>query len=84
MAPITEEVFGSKNIGGNYSVTFSVFGFSGLIGPVVISSIRQSTGEYHLGFLVACVLAVVAFVLSIVMEGIIKARKKQPVAQKAA
>ena len=84
VAPITEEIFGSKNIGGNYSVTFSVFGFSGLIGPVVISSIRQSTGEYHLGFLVACVLAVVAFVLSIVMEGIIKARKKQPVAQKVA
>lgn len=62
VAPTTEELFGGRHISENYSVTYSAFGLSSLIGPVLISMIREQTGEYTMGFLLAAGMAVVGLV----------------------
>lgn len=77
VAPTTEELFGGKNISANYSVSFSVFGVSGLLGPLIISNIRQSTGTYTLSFLVGAVLSVAALLVTFLMLARAKAVRSQ-------
>lgn len=77
VAPTTEELFGGKNIGANYSVSFCAFGLSSLIGPTVIASIRQSTGAYTLGYVFAAVISVIALALTIIIALRAKALQKQ-------
>ncbi len=59
IAPATAELFGSTHISENYTVTFCSFGLSSLVGPTVISSIRQSSGSYSPAFLIAIVFSAV-------------------------
>lgn len=72
VAPSTEELFGGKHISENYSVTYSTFGISSLIGPVLISNIRQTTGDYTMGFAAAVAMACVGMALAVAVA--VKAR----------
>lgn len=76
VAPTTEELFGGEHISENYSVTYSAFGLSSLIGPVVISNIRQSTGAYTMGFAVAAIMAVVGCVVTLLILSKMRAHQK--------
>lgn len=81
VAPLTAELFGDKHVGENYSVTFSAFGLSSLVGPALISSIRDATGEYTLGFVCAAAFAAIGILLSLIL---VRAQKKCAQAQKDA
>lgn len=75
VAPTTEELFGGKHISENYSVTYSAFGLSSLIGPVLISGIRESTGTYDLGFLLAAGMAAAGLLVTLVI--VVRTRRKK-------
>lgn len=74
VAPTTEELFGGRHISENYSVTYSAFGLSSLIGPVLISMIREQTGEYTMGFILAAGMAVVGLLCAVAIRA--QMRKK--------
>lgn len=61
LAPVTGELFGNKHISENYSVAYVAYGLSALVGPMLIASIRQSTGEYTYGYMFAILFSLVAF-----------------------
>ena len=75
VAPSTEEMFGGKHIGENYSITYCTFGISSFIGPILIARIRESMGTYTPGFAVAGVLAVIGFAIAFLLAR--KVVKKQ-------
>ena len=68
VAPTTEELFGGRHISENYSVTYSAFGLSSLIGPVLISMVREQTGEYTMGFILAAGMAVVGLLCAVAIR----------------
>ncbi len=68
LAPVTGELFGNANISANYSVAYSAYGLSSLLGPLVIANIRQTTGEYTLGYVVAIVFSFVALAAALFIE----------------
>lgn len=74
VAPTTEELFGGRHISENYSVTYSAFGLSSLIGPVLISMIREQTGEYTMGFILAAGMAAVGLLCAVAIRA--QMRKK--------
>jgi MFS transporter, OFA family, oxalate/formate antiporter len=65
LAPLTGELFGTKNIGANYSVAYAAYGLSALVGPNVIAIIRQATGEYTYGYVFAVAFSVIAFFVTV-------------------
>ncbi len=77
VAPVTAELFGGEHISENYSVTYCVFGLSSMIGPVIISLIRESTGAYTLGFAAAAALAVAGVITTFLTMGMAKKVKKE-------
>lgn len=50
LAPVTAELFGTKHISENYTVTFCAFGLSSFLGPSLVANVRQSTGDYTVAF----------------------------------
>ena len=61
VGPLTAEVYGQAHFKENYSVIYMVYTIASLIGPVLISTVRDTTGElsgaYVVG-LIFCVLGV--------------------------
>lgn len=78
LAPVTGELFGNKNISANYSVSYTAYGLSALVGPMLIASIRQSTGEYTHGYLFAILFSLTAFTITMfIVKMANKIRKEQ-------
>lgn len=75
VAAVTGALFGEKNMSANYSVSFSSFGLSSLLGPVLISRIWEQTGSYRGAYLIGIVLAAIGLVVSIFL--FFFAKKKQ-------
>ncbi len=77
VAPSTEEMFGGKHIGENYSITYCTFGISSFIGPILIARIRETAGAYTPGFAIAGAMAVVGFIIALLLSvKVIKSAKK--------
>ena len=77
LAPVTAELFGSRNISENYTVTFCAFGLSSFVGPSLIANIRQSTGDYTLAFVCALAFSVVGSLLALYLWRLKIKRSKQ-------
>ncbi|MEA3423086.1 MAG: OFA family MFS transporter [Bacillota bacterium] len=55
--------YGTKNLGLNYGVLFSAWGFGGIFGPMLGGFIKDATGSYTMAFYSAAVfLAVATFI----------------------
>jgi len=55
--------YGTKNLGLNYGVLFSAWGFGGIFGPMLGGFIKDATGSYTMAFYTAAVfLAVATFI----------------------
>ena len=68
LAPVTGELFGNKHISANYSVAYTAYGLSALLGPLVIANVRQSTGEYTLGYIFAIGFSLVALAVTFIIQ----------------
>jgi len=64
IAPLTGELFGNFHVNENYSVMFCAIGCSSLVGPPLISAIRDLTGTYTIAYFCAVGFSLVALVMS--------------------
>ncbi len=46
MPAFAADLFGSKDVGSIYGLMLTAWGFAGVVGPAVIASIREHTGNY--------------------------------------
>ena len=67
MAAITADLFGSRHVGAIYGLMLTAWGFGGVLGPLVIAVVRESSGGYTsaLRTIAAIMLASVALPLAI-------------------
>ncbi|HYN50891.1 MAG TPA: OFA family MFS transporter [Thermoleophilaceae bacterium] len=67
MAAATSDLFGSRNVGPIYGLMLTAWGFGGVLGPLIIAILRESTGSYTsaLQVIAAIMLASVALPLAI-------------------
>lgn len=63
---ITADVFGPRNLGVNYGVMFTAFGFAGVVGPRLAATVKElHHGEYTYAFLIAAALSLSGIVLTL-------------------
>lgn len=55
--------YGTKNLGLNYGVLFSAWGFGGVIGPIIGGKIADATGSYQMAFMASAGMLLVAAVI---------------------
>lgn len=67
IAPLTAELFGHRHVTENYSVMFCVFGCSSLVGPPLISVIRDMTGAYTIAYICLVTFAMLGLGMSLVL-----------------
>jgi len=60
----TAESYGIKNLGVNYGLVFTAWGFGGVIGPMLAARILDSTGSYNPSYIVSAVLLIIAGALT--------------------
>lgn len=64
----TADRFGSKHSTMNYGFMWIGFAFAGIIGPMVLSSVYQMSGQYQAAFFTAAGIAVCGLILSAVYK----------------
>ncbi|MDI6816769.1 MAG: OFA family MFS transporter [Actinomycetota bacterium] len=64
----TGDYFGTKNLGVNYGLIFTAWGFGGVFGPVMAGMIRDATGSFSLAFQISAALCLVAALVSFVTK----------------
>jgi MFS transporter, OFA family, oxalate/formate antiporter len=67
MAATTADLFGSRHVGAIYGLMLTAWGFGGVLGPLIIAALRESSGGYtsSLRIMAAIMLASVALPLVI-------------------
>jgi len=56
----TAEYFGTKNLGVNYGLVFTAWGFGGVFGSMTAGTIVDSTGSYGFAYAIAAILCIAA------------------------
>jgi len=62
----TGDYFGTKNLGVNYGLVFTAWGFGGVFGPIMAGMINDATGSFQLAFQISAALCLVAALLTFV------------------
>lgn len=62
---ITAENWGSTNSATNYGWMFTAYGIAAVVGPSIGSTIREASGSYSLALIIATVMAVLGFILTL-------------------
>src|SRR5579864_8036986 len=63
MPAFAADYFGPTNVGSIYGLMLTAWGFAGVLGPMLIAGIRQSTGHYSQALYVISVIVLVSAVL---------------------
>lgn len=65
---ITADAFGPKNLGMNYGIMFTAFGFAAFVGPRLAATFKElHHGDYTYAFLIAAALSVLGIILTLVL-----------------
>jgi OFA family oxalate/formate antiporter-like MFS transporter len=64
MPAATADNYGVKNLGVNYGILFTAFGFGGVLGPILAGMIRDNMGSYSPAFNISAVLLLVGAALA--------------------
>lgn len=65
VAAALADFYGLKYYGVNYGLIYTAWGTGGIIGPMTAASIFDATQSYNTGYLVACVLLLIALGIAI-------------------
>ena len=71
------DIFGTKELGAIHGYILTAWAAAGLVGPLIISMVKDSTGSYSQTLYVFAGFFLVAFVISIAMIANIKSIKKR-------
>ena len=77
------DLFGTKQLGAIHGYLLTTWSLGGIIGPAIVSQIRERTDSYVPVFYVFIVLASIAFVISLLIRWDIKRVQGQQKTQKA-
>jgi MFS family permease len=61
---VTVDYFGLEHFGACYSLVFTAWGFSGIIGPMMAAAIFDATSSYNIAYLVCGALLIAACLIS--------------------
>jgi OFA family oxalate/formate antiporter-like MFS transporter len=64
----TADFYGVRNLGVNYGLVFTGFGFAGVLGPIFGARIRDSFGSYHSAFLISGLMLLVGAILAFTLR----------------
>lgn len=64
----TGDYFGTKNLGVNYGLVFTAWGFGGVFGPIMAGMIKDATGSFSLAFQISAALCFVAALVTFVTK----------------
>ena len=66
MPAYTADYFGATNVGSIYGLMLTAWGFAGVLGPMLIAQIRQSTGHYAHALNIIAVIVLLSAVLPLI------------------
>jgi len=64
----TAELYGIKNLGVNYGLVFTAWGFGGVIGPLLAARILDATGSYNTSYIVSTLLLIAASAITFLLR----------------
>ncbi|MEM2143267.1 MAG: OFA family MFS transporter [Candidatus Thorarchaeota archaeon] len=70
----TADYFGTSNVGKNYGVVFTAYGFAGILGALVAGYMKDWTGSYYMAFIITGILAIFAMLVTLFLK---KTEKEQ-------
>ncbi len=73
------DIFGTKELGAIHGYILTAWAAAGLVGPLIISMVKDSTGSYSQTLYVFSVFFIIAFIISILMLINIQKIKKQSI-----
>ena len=68
MPAFATDYFGPTNVGSIYGLMLTAWGFAGVLGPMLIANIRQSTGHYSQALTVIAIIVLVSAVLPLIVH----------------
>jgi len=68
MPAFAADYFGATNVGSIYGLMLTAWGFAGVLGPMLIANIRQSTGHYAQALYVISVIVLVSAALPLIVR----------------
>lgn len=68
MPAFAADYFGAENVGSIYGLMLTAWGFAGLFGPMLIASIRQSTGRYSHALTVIAIVMLCSAVIPLLVR----------------
>lgn len=66
MPAFATDYFGASNVGSIYGLMLTAWGFAGVLGPMLIARIRQSSGHYSQALTVIAMIVLVAAILPLI------------------
>ena len=64
----TADYFGAENVGSIYGLMLTAWGFAGVLGPMLIAALRQSTGDYAQALYVIAVLTLISTAIPVAVR----------------
>jgi OFA family oxalate/formate antiporter-like MFS transporter len=68
MPAFAADYFGAENVGSIYGLMLTAWGFAGVLGPMLIASIRQNTGHYSGALQIIAIILLVSAVIPLLMH----------------
>lgn len=68
MPAFAADYFGAENVGSIYGLMLTAWGFAGVFGPMVIATIRQSTGRYSQALTVTGIVMLCSAVIPLIVR----------------
>ncbi|MHB8961936.1 MAG: L-lactate MFS transporter [Saccharofermentanales bacterium] len=65
---MTADYFGIRNLGVNYGLVFTAWGFGGVLGPLLGGLVRDLSGNYNISYIVASALCLIGLLLAITIS----------------
>jgi MFS transporter, OFA family, oxalate/formate antiporter len=76
MPALLGDLFGTKEVGAIHGYILTAWAVAGIVGPMLIAYVRQTTGHFGYALLVFIILLIVALIISILLLIDIKRLKK--------
>jgi OFA family oxalate/formate antiporter-like MFS transporter len=68
MPAFAADYFGPENVGSIYGLMLTAWGFAGVFGPMLIATIRQSTGRYSHALTVIAVVMLCSSMIPLIVR----------------
>ena len=68
MPAFAADYFGSENVGSIYGLMLTAWGFAGVLGPMLIARVRQSTGHYSPALRILAIIVLVSSIIPLMIR----------------